>query len=122
MPMPPYLVSCYRGGCGQPARFKIAAHWSDGVTGELKTYFLACADCLPELYRSSCVKQAACRTAPGEILERPGIFDLERGKRDRELQRRVDLEQRFTAAAGTLPASEDKPQQAEPSVDKDRPH
>jgi len=114
MPMPPYPVICYRKECGQSAHFKIAARWSDGVTGELKTYFLACTDCLPDLYRSSCVKQAACRTAPGEILEQPGIFELERGKRDRELKRRLDLEQKLQMSGtgpltGTQPTSEPAP-------------
>ncbi len=99
MPMPPYPVICYRKECGQPALFKIAAHWSDGVTGELKTYFLACAACLADLYRRSCSKQAACRLAAGETLERPGIFELERGKRDRELKRRLDLEQEVSRDA-----------------------
>lgn len=100
--MPPYPVNCYREGCGQAAVFKIAASWSDGVTGELKTYFLACAGCVADLYHESCIKQAACRLAAGETLERPGIFALERGKRDRELQRRPDLEQQAQLPDETL--------------------
>lgn len=99
MPMPPYPLVCYRKGCGQSAVFKIAAYWSDGVTGELKTYFLACADCLATLYQQSCIKQAACRVTAGETLERPRIFELERGKRDRELKRRLDLEEQYESSA-----------------------
>jgi len=95
MPMPPYPILCYRPGCGQLAVYKIAARWSDGVTQELKTYSLACPACLPELFRRSREKQAACRRAPGEILEAPGIFELARGQRDRTLQRREDLEQQL---------------------------
>lgn len=92
MPMPAYPIHCYHG-CGQLALYKIAARWSDGVTEELKTYALTCADCLGEWFRRSREKQAACRLAPGEILEPPGIYVLERGRRDSGLTRRIDLEQ-----------------------------
>ncbi len=95
MPMPPYPIFCYRKGCGQLAVYKIAARWSDGVTQELKTYALSCADCLPEWYRLSRQKQAACRLAPGESLEPPGIYALERGRRDLQLGRLHDLEQQL---------------------------
>jgi hypothetical protein len=97
--MPPYPILCYRPGCGQPAAYKIAARWSDGVTEELKTYALTCPDCLAELFRRSREKQAACRLAPGEILEPPGIFELERGQRDRALHRRRDLEQQLAGGS-----------------------
>jgi hypothetical protein len=93
--MPPYLVCCYR--CGEPARYKIAAAWSDGVTRELKTYGLACETCLAEWFRRSRERHAACRLAPGETLEKPGIYEVARGNRDRELTRRTELEERLTA-------------------------
>jgi hypothetical protein len=96
MPMPPYPLVCYRRGCGQPAVFKIAARWSDGVTQELKTYALSCPDCLAEWYRRSCAKQAECRLAKGETLERPGVYELRRGQRDRTLTRRTDLEEELS--------------------------
>ena len=96
MPMPPYPLYCYTKGCGKPAVYKIAARWSDGITAELKTYALSCPDCLASWFQTSRTKQAACRRARGEILEPPGIFDLERGKRDRVLQRRADLEQQLS--------------------------
>lgn len=92
MPMPPYPLLCYTKGCGQPAVYKIAARWSDGITGELKTYALCCEPCLAEAFQRSCHKQAACRLAPHETLESPGIYHLERGQRDRQLQRLTDLE------------------------------
>jgi len=90
--MPPYPIYCYTRGCGQLAVYKIAARWSDGVTGELKTYALSCAKCLPDWFRRSRAKQAVCRLAPGEILESPGIYSLERGRRDVEIHRLLDLE------------------------------
>jgi hypothetical protein len=90
--MPPYPLICYTKGCNRPAVYKIAARWSDGVTGELKTYGLSCADCLPAWFRRACERKAACRLTTGETLEDPGIFALERGQRDQQLQRLPELE------------------------------
>ena len=95
--MPPYPIYCFRRGCEQLAEYKIAARWSDGVTEELKTYALSCPDCLPAWFRTAREKQASCRLAAGEVLEAPGIYHLERGKRDQRLQRLHDLEQRVLA-------------------------
>jgi hypothetical protein len=97
MPLASYRILCYRPGCGQLAGFKIAARWSDGITQELKTYSLSCADCLPSLYPDACARQAVCRLAPGEILETPGIYELLRGTRDRQLTRRLNLEKALPA-------------------------
>jgi hypothetical protein len=90
--MPPYPVMCYAPGCPREGAFKIAARWSDGITGELKTYSLSCADCLPALYQSALAKHAACRLAPDEALEVPAVYEVRRGARDKELVRRPDLE------------------------------
>jgi len=98
MPMPPYPIHCYRPGCRNLAVYKIAARWSDGHTEELKTYALSCAACLPDWFAHSRQKQAACRLTQGESLETPGIYHLERGTRDRGLQRLIDLERQL---AGT---------------------
>jgi hypothetical protein len=95
MPMPPYPITCYRRGCGRLAKYKIAARWSDGVTEELKTYALSCAECLADWYRLSRQKQAGCHLAPGEILDPPGIYHLERGQRDRALHRLPELEEKL---------------------------
>lgn len=83
---------CYAPNCPQLAAFKIAARWSDGVTDELKTYYLACADCRPRLFQMARAKRDACRLAPGETLEPPGVYELNRGERDKSLLRRNDLE------------------------------
>ena len=93
MPMPSYPLRCYTHGCEELAVYKIAAHWSDGVTQELKTYALSCSNCLADSFRRILAKQAACRLAPGETLESPGIYVLARGRHDPELIRRNDLEQ-----------------------------
>jgi hypothetical protein len=92
MSLPPYPVLCYRPGCGQTAVFKIAAKWSDGTTYELKTYSLCCEACLPGQLADAKRRHAVCRTAPGETLEPPGVYELTRGTRDRQLVRRTDRE------------------------------
>jgi hypothetical protein len=89
---PSYPVMCYGPGCQHEAVFKIAARWSDGVTSELKTYSLACPGCLPGLFRDASIRKAACRLAAGESLAQPQVFEMTRGRRDRELVRRKDLE------------------------------
>jgi hypothetical protein len=96
--MSPYPVLCYAAGCRAPAAFKIAARWSDGTTAELKTYALCCAACLPGQFARTVAKQAACRLAPGEVLDPPGVYELLRGERDRKLARRPDLEAELGAA------------------------
>jgi hypothetical protein len=90
--LPPYPVICYANDCSGEAVYKIAARWSDGVISELKTYSLACGGCVSELYRAARVKKAACRLAAGETLGEPEVFEMTRGRRDRELVRRRELE------------------------------
>jgi hypothetical protein len=92
MPMPPYPVLCYTRDCGRPALYKIAARWTDGVTAELKTYALCCAECLPEWFRRSRQKQKECRLTTGESLDAPNIFHLAHGQRDQQLHRATDEE------------------------------
>jgi hypothetical protein len=98
MPMPPYPVLCYTPCCGRTAVYKIAAQWSDGLTQELKTYALSCPECMAGWFHASRGKQARCRTAPGETLQPPGIYLLQRGARDVHLVRREDLEHELLAA------------------------
>jgi hypothetical protein len=90
MPLHNYVIRCCTKGCPREAEFKIASRWSDGITGELKTYALCCGECLVECLRQSRMKQAACRLAAGETLAPPEVFRLRRGHRDRELEH-VDL-------------------------------
>lgn len=95
MPLENYAIRCHAPGCAREAQYKIASHWSDGVTSELKTYSLCCEECLPVQFRLSREKQQACRTAPGETLDLPGIYRLHRGARDRQLQRLGEVEERL---------------------------
>jgi hypothetical protein len=98
MPMPPYEVLCYTAGCGRPAVYKIAAHWSDGITAELKTYGLVCEGCLPAWFVRACQRRAACRLAPGESIDAPAVFRLRRGQRDQQLERLSELERQLSGA------------------------
>lgn len=100
-----YVVYCTNPGCSQRAEYKIASRWSDGVTAELKTYGLVCAQCLPQAFRESIRKQAECRRAPKEILEPPGIYRLAPGKGDLELERLFDLEDQLRSSMNLTPTS-----------------
>jgi hypothetical protein len=97
--MPSYPVLCYTRGCGRPAEYKIAAAWSDGVTGELKCYGLACAGCVGSWFRRARESQRRCRLVAGETLQPPGVYRLNRASRDRELQRLPEVEERLLAEA-----------------------
>jgi hypothetical protein len=90
-----YPLRCYQSGCGRPAVYKIASRWSDGLTGELKTYGLCCDHCLPIWYARGVQRHRNCKLAPGETLEPPGIFQLAVRQRDRQLTRLTDLEARL---------------------------
>ncbi len=94
MPMPPYQIFCCTPGCKHPARYKIAARWSDGVVKELKNYGLCCEECLPIWLQRGRDRQKTCRLTPGETLEEPGIYELQHGQRDQVLQRLTELEDR----------------------------
>jgi hypothetical protein len=85
--MPPYPVLCSTPECGKPAIYKIASKWSDGVTHELKTYGLACADHVAFWFERARQRQAACGLAAGETLDPPAIL-----RRDESLQRDAELE------------------------------
>ena len=100
MPMPAYPVKCYGPGCDKLAEFKVAARWSDGITRELKTYSLCCAEHAGELWRLACERRARCRTAPGEELGEPEVFEWSRELRDSELAQRPELQQAGVARNG----------------------
>jgi hypothetical protein len=92
MPLLNYVIPCYSKGCPRPANFKIASRWSDGITSELKTYSLCCAECFPGRFRDSVRRHGVCRLAVEETLETPGIYRLQHGHRDRELERLREVE------------------------------
>ena len=75
-----YPVICSTPGCGQVARFKIAAHWSDGITRELKTYSLSCTNCVDAHLADAIRKQKQCSLTTGETLDVPVVFDRQAGE------------------------------------------
>ena len=93
--MSPYEVRC-NCPANAPAKYKVAARWSLGDLSELKTYGLSCDQCLAQVYTDACKKRNACQLAEGESLEAPGIYRYEPGKRDAELQRLRDLEEKLS--------------------------
>lgn len=98
MPMPVYPIYCYTRDCKNLAAFKIAARWSDGVQSELKTYGLCCEACLPTWFLRAVDKQRTCRLTPGETIETPGIYQVERGLKDQQLHRLEDRERALSSA------------------------
>jgi hypothetical protein len=87
MPFSNYTIWCDRPGCRNPAVFKVAARWSDGLVDELKTYSLCCADCVLDRLVAARSKHQQARRAPGETLDVPAVYRLKRGTRDRDLER-----------------------------------
>jgi hypothetical protein len=73
--MPPYPVVCQSQTCDQPARYKVAARWSDGTTVELKTYALSCKKCLAKWFENARDTQRTTRCVVGETLDPPQIFE-----------------------------------------------
>jgi hypothetical protein len=98
--MPPYPIYCHSPGCKELAQYKVAALWSDGLTQELKTYALCCAGCARTWFERSRQKQAACRLAKNERLDPPGIYTLERGRRDVQIHRLHELERQILEEKG----------------------
>ena len=95
MPMKPYPIPCYGVACRHTAAYKIASRWSDGQTAELKTYAMACENCLPALYRDAERRHGTCRLSAGETLDAPSIFDRSPEAPDRFRNPRRDLEASF---------------------------
>jgi hypothetical protein len=54
---------------------------------------------LPAFFQQARQKQAACRKAPNETLEAPGVFLVQHGQRDKQLQRLPDLEAKLLNVA-----------------------
>lgn len=98
MPMPPYPIYCYTKDCKHLATYKIAAEWSDGRTGELKTYGLCCEACLASWFRRARTRQMQCRLTAGETLAPAGIYPLTLGQRDKHRSRLTDLEEKLRRA------------------------
>ncbi len=93
-----YVVRCDVRGCERQARYKVAASWTDGVLTELKTYALACEEHVISLYRAAAERHAVYRPRAPEALGPLTVYELVRGKRDRELVRAEAVEAEARAA------------------------
>jgi hypothetical protein len=88
-------VTCSHPECSEPAAYKVAARWSDGRFAELKTYGLACADHLAEVFQAAEDRRLDYTLCPGEVIEEIAIYRYETGKLDRQLQRLWGLEENY---------------------------
>lgn len=71
-----YKVLCQTPECGRPATVKVAAEWSDGITCELKTYALCCANCTADWLEQATKKQADRPENADETLSKPKVYPL----------------------------------------------
>lgn len=88
-------IRCGQEGCNEPAAYKIAARWSDGVFNELKSYGFACSDHLGPIFRGAEDRRSDYNTTPGESLGEIQIYKWETGKRDGQLVRLPGLEDNY---------------------------
>ena len=89
------IVKCSHADCSEPAVYKIARPWSDGVFNELKSYGFACADHVGPIFRAAETRKKDYRTGEAETVGQIGIYKFEAGKRDRQLQRLSGLEENY---------------------------
>ena len=71
-----YQPCCAYAGCEAPARFKVAAGWSEGSLHELKTYALACPEHLEALREAAVARRSIVRLTEGESVEPIAVYDL----------------------------------------------
>ncbi len=71
-----YVPTCRAQGCNAPARYRIAAPWSDGTSSELKNYGLACENCRDLLLADARARRARLKLAEGEIVGEVQAFPM----------------------------------------------
>jgi hypothetical protein len=89
------LVRCDLPNCQETAAYKIAAPWTDGIFHEMKSFGLACVDHLGPVFREAEARRKVHRPSPGEVVGDIGIYKLEPGRRDTQLQRLWGLEANY---------------------------
>ncbi len=88
-------VCCSDPSCTEPAVYKIAAPWSNGVFNELKSFGFACADHLGPVFKQAESRRKVYHPTEAETVGVIGIYKYEPGKRDRQLQRLSGLENNY---------------------------
>lgn len=85
-----FQPTCSAPGCSSPAKYKVAAVWTDGSSRELKNYGLACEGHRdPQLTRAK-THRDGLKMAEGESVGPVGLYELVPGRRDAELRRLSD--------------------------------
>jgi hypothetical protein len=85
-----YVPTCSAPHCGQPAVYKVAAPWSNGTSHELKNYGLACEAHRDSQFARAQLHRKGLVLAERETVGSVGLYKLESGKRDLELNRLPD--------------------------------
>ncbi len=80
-----YQPSCAVHDCQEPARYKIAAPWSNGQVRELKNYGLACEGHRNDLLNRARTQRSTLVLSEGETVGQIEVYHLEAGKRDADL-------------------------------------
>lgn len=80
-----YQPTCSMRGCEEPARYKVAAPWSDGTSHELKNYGLACEAHREAQTARARTALAGLNLAEGERVGEVALYRLVPGQRDVEL-------------------------------------
>jgi hypothetical protein len=87
------VVQCSWPDCQEPAIYKVAAVWSDRRFSELKTYGFACAGHVEDIFRDAEARWLAYEPNPAERLEEVGIYYLDPGRSNRDLERNLAIEE-----------------------------
>ena len=85
-----YQPQCSAEECGRPARYKVAAPWSNGTSHELKNYGLACEAHKESQLARAQVHRQGLALAEGETLGAVGLYQLVSDRRDAQLHRLPD--------------------------------
>jgi hypothetical protein len=80
-----YRPGCSANQCPKPAVYKIAATWSDGSSGELKNYGLACEQHREEQLSVARRHHQGLRLAEAETVGPVQLYLLRPGCRDVDL-------------------------------------
>lgn len=80
-----------------PAKYKIAAEWTDGGYTELKTYGFADDECIDRVVRAAMQRMAKVSLSEGEMVSELHIYLLDSSRHDYELTRVAELERKYNA-------------------------
>ncbi len=85
-------VTCGVPECENVAAYKIAAPWQIGSFKELKSYGLACSEHIAQSYADAVRRARSHAFSADETVGELGVYAFEKGRHDRELVRKKELE------------------------------